>query len=180
MMSRVGQAPVAIPSGVQVSITDDVLTAKGKLGEESVKLSDVVEVTIENDEVRVKPCDSTKFSRAMWGTTRNLVRNAITGVSEGFTRRLVITGVGYRAQVQGSTLNLQLGYSHDINYPVPQGIKVALEGERGGIIAISGPNKQRVGQMASEIRAFRKPEPYKGKGVRYDDEFIFRKEGKKK
>jgi large subunit ribosomal protein L6 len=180
MMSRVGQTPVAIPSGVDVSIADDVLTAKGKLGEESVALSEVVDVTIADNEVRVTPRDETKFSRAMWGTTRNLVQNAVTGVSEGFTRRLVINGVGYRAQVQGSTLNLQLGYSHDINFPVPDGIKIALEGDRGGTIAVSGPNKQRVGQVASEIRAFRKPEPYKGKGVRYEDEYVFRKEGKKK
>jgi len=180
MMSRVGQSPVAIPDGVEVSIAGDILTAKGKLGEESVTLAGVVEVAIEDNEVRVKPADDTKFARSMWGTTRSLVQNAVTGVSEGFTRRLVVNGVGYRAQVQGSTLNLQLGYSHDINYPVPEGIKVALEGDRGGVIAITGPNKQRVGQMASEIRSFRKPEPYKGKGVRYDDEYIFRKEGKKK
>ena len=113
MMSRVGQNPVAIPSGVEVSIANDVLTAKGKLGEESVALAGVVEVAIEENEVRVKPLDDSKFARSMWGTTRSLVQNAVTGVSEGFTRRLVVNGVGYRAQVQGSNLNLQLGYSHD-------------------------------------------------------------------
>ena len=116
----------------------------------------------------------------MWGTTRSLVQNAVSGVSEGFTKRLNVIGVGYRAQIQGSVLNLQLGYSHDIQFPVPDGIKITLEGDRGGVIAVSGSNKQRVGQVASEIRSFRKPEPYKGKGIRYSDEIVFRKEGKKK
>ncbi|MEX2617976.1 MAG: 50S ribosomal protein L6 [Alphaproteobacteria bacterium] len=179
-MSRVGQSPITIPSGVEINISGDVLTAKGKLGEQTVALGDAVNVTVEENEVRVKQVEDSKFGRSMWGTTRSLVQNAVTGVSEGFTRRLVINGVGYRAAVQGTTLNLQLGYSHDINYPMPEGIKVALEGDRGGVIAISGASKQRVGQVASEIRAFRKPEPYKGKGVRYDDEYVVRKEGKKK
>jgi large subunit ribosomal protein L6 len=179
-MSRVGLSPVPIPSGVEIKIANDVLTAKGKLGEQTVALGDAVNVTVEDNVVRVKQVEDSKFGRSMWGTTRSLVQNAVIGVSEGFTRRLVINGVGYRAAVQGTTLNLQLGYSHDINYPMPEGIKVALEGDRGGIIAISGASKQRVGQVASEIRAFRKPEPYKGKGVRYDDEYVVRKEGKKK
>ncbi len=179
-MSRVGLSPVRVPDGVDITIASDVLTAKGKLGSESVKITNVVDVVLANGEIRVTPRDTSKKARAMWGTTRSLVQNAVTGVSEGFTKRLTVIGVGYRAQIQGSTLNLQLGYSHDIQFPVPDGIKIALEGDRGGVIAVSGSNKQRVGQVASEIRAFRKPEPYKGKGIRYSDEFVFRKEGKKK
>ncbi|MDD9904355.1 MAG: 50S ribosomal protein L6 [Rhodospirillaceae bacterium] len=179
-MSRVGKNPVEIPSGVEVSIVDGILTAKGKLGEETVPLTDVVDVTMEENKVSVKPRDESKQSRSMWGTTRSLVQNAVTGVSEGFTKKLEIVGVGYRAQMQGKTLNLQLGYSHDIPYPVPEGITIALEGDRGNVIAVTGPNKQQVGQVASEIRGFRKPEPYKGKGVRYSDEYVLRKEGKKK
>ena len=179
-MSRVGKNPVEIPSGVEVSIVDDILTAKGKLGEETVPLTDIVDVTMEENKVSVKPRDESKQSRSMWGTTRSLVQNAVTGVSEGFTKKLEIVGVGYRAQMQGKTLNLQLGYSHDIPYPVPEGITIALEGDRGNVIAVTGPNKQQVGQVASEIRGFRKPEPYKGKGVRYSDEYVLRKEGKKK
>ncbi len=179
-MSRVGKNPVEIPSGVEVSIVDGILTAKGKLGEETVPLTDIVDVTMEENKVSVKPRDESKQSRSMWGTTRSLVQNAVTGVSEGFTKKLEIVGVGYRAQMQGKTLNLQLGYSHDIPYPVPEGITIALEGDRGNVIAVTGPNKQQVGQVASEIRGFRKPEPYKGKGVRYSDEYVLRKEGKKK
>lgn len=179
-MSRVGLNPVRVPDGVDIAIANDVLTAKGKLGSESVKITNVVNVVLADGEIRVAPRDSSKKARAMWGTTRSLVQNAVTGVSQGFTKRLTVIGVGYRAQVQGSTLNLQLGYSHDIQFAVPDGIKIALEGDRGGVIAVSGSNKQRVGQVASEIRAFRKPEPYKGKGIKYENEYIFRKEGKKK
>ena len=179
-MSRVGMKPVRVPDGVDVAIVNNVLTAKGKLGQESVKITNVVDVALADDEVRVAPRDGSKTARAMWGTTRSLVQNAISGVSEGFTKRLSVIGVGYRAQIQGSVLTLQVGYSHDIRFPVPDGIKITLEGDRGGVIAVSGSNKQRVGQVASEIRAFRKPEPYKGKGIRYSDEYVFRKEGKKK
>ena len=179
-MSRVGRNPVEIPGGVEVSIVDGILTAKGKLGEEAVSLTDIVDVTVEETQVSVMPRDESKQSRSMWGTTRSLVQNAVTGVSEGFTKRLEIVGVGYRAQMQGKTLNLQLGYSHDIPYQIPEGIMIKLEGDRGNVIAVSGPNKQQVGQVASEIRGFRKPEPYKGKGVRYSDEYVIRKEGKKK
>ncbi len=179
-MSRVGKNPVEVPSGVDVAIVDGILTAKGKLGEESVSFVDAVEVSLEENQVRVTPRDESKHARSMWGTTRSLVQNAVSGVSEGFTKRLEIVGVGYRAQMQGKTLNLQLGYSHDIPFPVPDGISIALEGERGNVIAVTGANKQQVGQVASEIRGFRKPEPYKGKGVRYSDEYVLRKEGKKK
>ena len=179
-MSRVGMNPVRVPDGVNIAIVDNVVTAKGKLGEESVAITNAVDVALAEGEIRVTPRDSSKRARAMWGTTRSLVQNAVSGVSEGFTKRLTVIGIGYRAQLQGSMLTLQLGYSHDIQFPVPDGIEITLEGDRGGTIAVSGANKQRVGQVASEIRAFRKPEPYKGKGIRYSDEFVFRKEGKKK
>ena len=179
-MSRVGQSPVAIPDGVEITIAEGVLTAKGKLGTQIVDLLPVVEVSVEDGNVVVKPVNDGKRARTMWGTTRSLVSNAVVGVSEGFTRRLEVNGVGYRAQVQGKKLNLQLGYSHDIAFDVPEDIKIEIEGDRGNVIAVSGPNKQRVGQVASEIRGFRKPEPYKGKGVKYADEQTLRKEGKKK
>ena len=179
-MSRVGQSPVAIPDGVEITIAEGILTAKGKLGTQTVDLLPVVEVSVEDSSVVVKPANGGKRARTMWGTTRSLVNNAVVGVSEGFTRRLEINGVGYRAQVQGKKLNLQLGYSHDIAFDVPEDIKIEIEGDRGNVIAVSGPNKQRVGQVASEIRGFRKPEPYKGKGVKYAGEQILRKEGKKK
>ena len=179
-MSRVGQSPVAIPDGVEITIAEGVLTAKGKLGTQTVDLLTVVEVSVVDGSVVVKPVNDGKRARTMWGTTRSLVNNAVVGVSEGFTRRLEVNGVGYRAQVQGKKLNLQLGYSHDIAFDIPEDIKIEIEGDRGNVIAVSGPNKQRVGQVASEIRGFRKPEPYKGKGVKYADEQILRKEGKKK
>jgi large subunit ribosomal protein L6 len=179
-MSRVGKYPVGIPDGVTVSIADKVLTAKGKLGELTVPYTDDVTVEMKDGTVVVAPSGTSKRSRAMWGTVRSLVNNAVVGVSEGFTRRLEINGVGYRAQVQGKKLNLQLGYSHDIGFPIPDGISIKLEGDRQTVIAVSGANRQQVGQVASVIRSYRGPEPYKGKGVRYQDEFILRKEGKKK
>lgn len=179
-MSRVGKNPVTVPNGVEVSLVSGMLKAKGKLGEQSVTILPEIEVKIADSEIVVSPKDNSKRAMAMWGTTRSLVNNAVSGVSEGFVKRLEVNGVGYRAQAQGSKLTLQLGYSHDINYVVPEGIKVAIEGDRNNVIAVSGADKQKVGQVASEIRAFRKPEPYKGKGVRYSDEYIVRKEGKKK
>ena len=179
-MSRVGQSPVAIPDGVEITIAEGVLTAKGKLGTQTVDLLTIVKVSVEDGSVVVKPVNDGKRARTMWGTTRSLVNNAVVGVSEGFTRRLEVNGVGYRAQVQGKKLNLQLGFSHDIAFDVPEDIKIEIEGDRSNVIAVSGMNKQRVGQVASEIRGFRKPEPYKGKGVKYADEQILRKEGKKK
>jgi large subunit ribosomal protein L6 len=180
MMSRVGQNPVNIPDGVEVSVANGELTAKGKLGTQTVAVLSTVNVAVEDGSIVVKPVGNSKRARTMWGTTRSLVSNAVVGVSEGFTKRLEVNGVGYRAQVQGKKLNLQLGYSHDISFEVPDGIKIEVEGDRGNVIAISGSDKQTVGQVASEIRAFRKPEPYKGKGVKYSDEQILRKEGKKK
>lgn len=179
-MSRVGKNPVAVPDGVDVSVVGNILTAKGKLGEEAVPFTDDVTVELQDGQVWVKPKDQSKQSRSMWGTIRSLVDNAVVGVSEGFTKRLEINGVGYRAQMQGKKINLQLGYSHDIAFDIPEGIKIALEGDRQSVIAVSGPSKQMVGHVASKIRSFRGPEPYKGKGIRYAGEFILRKEGKKK
>lgn len=177
-MSRVGQKPVEVPDGVQVSLNGRSVTAKGKLGELSLDMVDYVSAALEDGKIVVKPSEESKRARAMWGTTRSRLQALVTGVSEGFSRQLEINGVGYRAQVQGSTLNLQLGYSHDIPYPIPAGISIVCE--KPTSIAISGADKQQVGQVASEIRAFRPPEPYKGKGIKYADEVILRKEGKKK
>jgi large subunit ribosomal protein L6 len=177
-MSRIGKHPVAIPSGVEVRLAGQVLTAKGKLGSLSLAVSNEVTATVAADAVTITPNHETKRSRAMWGTTRALVNNMVRGVSEGFTRNLEINGVGYRAAVQGSVLNLQLGYSHDIAFPIPSDIKIVAE--RPTAIAVTGADRQRVGQIAAEIRAFRPPEPYKGKGIKYSDETIRRKEGKKK
>ncbi|MDX1711168.1 MAG: 50S ribosomal protein L6 [Rhodovibrionaceae bacterium] len=177
-MSRVGKNPVRVPDGVDVKVEAGVVLAKGKLGELDLPINDLVDVKVADGEVVVKPLNDTKKARAMWGTMRSLVQNMVTGVSEGFTQNLEITGVGYRAQVQGQALNLQLGYSHDISYPIPEGINIKCE--RPTAISISGASKRQVGQVAAEIRAMRPPEPYKGKGVRYADEQILRKEGKKK
>lgn len=177
-MSRVGQKPVEVPSGVEVAVKGNLVTAKGKLGERSLELLDMVSASLEEGSVVIKPADESKQARAMWGTSRSLVQSLVTGVSEGFTKNLEINGVGYRAAVQGKTLNLQLGYSHDISYPIPDGIEIKCE--KPTMIAVSGADKQRVGQVAAEIRAYRPPEPYKGKGVKYAEETILRKEGKKK
>ena len=177
-MSRIGKNPVAIPQGVTVEISGQTLTAKGRLGALSLVVSAEVNATVADGTVTIAPKDETKRARAMWGTTRALVNNMVTGVATGFTRNLEINGVGYRAAVQGSSLNLQLGYSHDINFPIPPDVKIACE--RPTAIAITGADRQRVGQVAAEIRSFRPPEPYKGKGIKYSDEVIRRKEGKKK
>jgi large subunit ribosomal protein L6 len=177
-MSRIGKNPVAIPEGVQVELAGQRLTATGRLGSLSLAVSNEVTATIADGAVTVAPNSQTKRARAMWGTTRALVSNMVTGVATGFTRNLEINGVGYRAAVQGDILNLQLGYSHDIPYPIPADVRIACE--RPTLIAISGADRQRVGQIAAEIRAFRPPEPYKGKGIKYAGEVIRRKEGKKK
>lgn len=177
-MSRIGKNPVEIPSGVEVTIANQILTAKGSKGTLAVPLTDLVEVSQDKGAVIVAPRDDSQRARTMWGTTRSLINNAVVGASTGFTVRMEINGVGYRAAVQGSKLNLQLGYSHDINYPIPQGISIRCE--RPTMIEVSGADKQQVGQVASEIRAYRKPEPYKGKGIKYENETILRKEGKKK
>ncbi|HXC29060.1 MAG TPA: 50S ribosomal protein L6 [Stellaceae bacterium] len=177
-MSRVGKHPVAIPAGVQAALAGQVLNVSGGKGKLSLSISADVTATIADGHITIVPKDDSKQARAMWGTTRALVNNMVTGVSTGFTRTLEINGVGYRAAVQGHTLNLQLGYSHDIPYPIPQDIQITCE--RPTLIAITGADKQRVGQIAAEIRAYRGPEPYKGKGVKYAEEIIRRKEGKKK
>jgi len=177
-MSRVGSSPVAIPEGADVQITGQMISAKGKLGEMSVNIPTDIEITQEDGAIVFKPRSNNKRTRMAWGTSRSLVSNLVTGVTEGFTKRLEITGVGYRAAVQGESLNLQLGYSHDVNFPIPDGIDIKCETPTA--IVISGADKQAVGQVAAKIRGFRKPEPYKGKGVRYHDEQVLRKEGKKK
>ena len=177
-MSRVGKNPVAVPSGVTVSLVPGEIKAKGKLGELAMQLSSDVEVKLEDNKVWVKPVRETKQARMMWGTTRNLVRSMLTGVSQGYSKSLEISGVGYRAAVQGKTLQLQLGYSHDVNFPIPSDIQIKCD--KPTSIQISGANKQRVGQVAAEIRGVRPPEPYMGKGVRYTGEQITLKEGKKK
>jgi large subunit ribosomal protein L6 len=177
-MSRVGQKPVAIPDGTEIQIADQLVRAKGKRGERSVTLPREVEVSQADNLIWVKPRSESKRARAMWGTSQSMVSNLVTGVTDGYSKTLEITGVGYRATMQGKTLNLQLGYSHDINYPIPEGIEIKCENQT--TIEVSGADKQAVGQVAAEIRAFRKPEPYKGKGIRYRGEQILRKEGKKK
>ncbi len=177
-MSRVGSNPVALPDGVSIEIAGNLVTAKGKLGELSVMLTDDVKVEQADGSVTVKPMYSHKRARQMWGTARSVISNLVEGVSEGFTKKLEINGVGYRAQVQGKDVVLQLGFSHEVRYPIPEGIKI--EAPEQTQLVISGADKQRVGQVAAEIRAYRPPEPYKGKGVKYSDEYILRKEGKKK
>jgi large subunit ribosomal protein L6 len=178
-MSRIGKHPVAVPAGVQVAVEDQAVRVKGKLGELAETLPPEVSVTFEDGAVTVAPRDpDDQRSRAMWGLSRTLVANMVEGVANGFTRKLEITGVGYRASVDGRILNLQLGYSHDIKVAIPADIEVKAETPTQ--LTISGANRQRVGQLASEIRGFRPPEPYKGKGVRYAGERILRKEGKKK
>jgi len=177
-MSRVGKYPVPVPSGVSVQIAGAEFIAKGKLGENRMPLTDEVETTIEGDKVWVKPKSESKQARMMWGTTRARINNLVKGVSVGFSKTLDIVGVGYRASLQGTNLLISLGMSHDIMYPVPAGITVKVPSPTQ--IEISGADKQVVGQVAAEIRSFRKPEPYKGKGVKYSTETILRKEGKKK
>lgn len=177
-MSRVGKYPVAIPTGVQVTQEGTKLSVKGKVGQGALHVPDVVSVAIVDGKVTVLPRNNSKTARAMWGTMRALINNMIMGAANGYTRKLDIVGVGYRAAVQGKELVLQLGFSHEIRYPIPAEISVVCE--KPTSIAISGFDKQQVGQIASEIRAFRGPEPYKGKGVMYEGEKILRKEGKKK
>lgn len=177
-MSRIGKHPVAVPSGVTVSLVDHCLTAKGRQGELTATLMEEVVVTHEGGEITVRPRDESNRARAMWGTARTVVYNLVNGVDTGFSRKLEIAGVGYRAQVQGRDLVLQLGYSHEVRHAIPEGIKVECPDPTH--ITIQGADKQLVGQVAAEVRAYRRAEPYKGKGIRYDNEIIRRKEGKKK
>ena len=177
-MSRIGKKPVAIPSGVTANIENGTLTVKGPKGTLSMGLADEVEYKVEGEEITVKPANDTRRSRDFWGMQRTLVSNLVEGVTEGYTKVLEITGVGYRAQAQGKKLKLQLGYSHDVDLDVPEGLEVKTPDQT--TVEISGIDKQAVGQFAAEIRRWRKPEPYKGKGIKYRGEYVFRKEGKKK
>ena len=177
-MSRIGKKPVAIPSGVTAKVDGQKVSVKGAKGELFFVVPDDVDVKLENNEIKVDPRNESKRARALWGTSRAQVNNLVVGVTKGFERKLEITGVGYKAAVAGKSLQLSLGYSHDINYPIPSGVAIATP--KPTEITIAGIDKRQVGQVAAEIRAYRGPEPYKGKGVRYSDEFIFRKEGKKK
>ena len=177
-MSRIGKKPIELPGGVTVDLGESSVTIKGSKGTLEGPLLDEVITKVEDNRIVVKSASSSKRSRSRWGLQRTLLSNMVTGVSEGFTVGLEINGVGYRAAVKGKDLQLQLGYSHDINYPIPEGIEIKCP--RPTEIIVSGIDKQRVGQVASDIREYRKPEPYKGKGVKYVDEYIFRKEGKKK
>ncbi|QZH74359.1 MAG: 50S ribosomal protein L6 [Erythrobacter sp.] len=177
-MSRIGKKPVAIPSGVTAKAENGVLSVKGPKGELTMSMFDLIEYKIEGDEIQVNPINKTKQARQFWGMQRTLVQNLVDGVTEGFTKVLNITGVGYRASATGNKIKLQLGFSHDVDLDVPEGLEVKTPDQT--TIEISGIDKQKVGQFAAEIREWRKPEPYKGKGVRYRGEFIFRKEGKKK
>jgi large subunit ribosomal protein L6 len=177
-MSRIGKKPVAIPSGVTASIDGGQLSVKGPKGTLSLVLREEISYALEGDGILVKPANDSKAARAFWGMQRTLVQNLVTGVTDGFTKKLLITGVGYRANVTGKKLKLQLGYSHDVDIDVPEGIEIKTPDQT--TVEISGIDKQKVGQIAAEIRRWRKPEPYKGKGIKYDGEYIFRKEGKKK
>jgi large subunit ribosomal protein L6 len=177
-MSRIGKKAVAIPTGVTANVEGQTVKMKGPKGALQLVLPDDVTASMDKGTIKVEPRNETKRARSMWGTSRTLVSNLVTGVTKGFEQRLEITGVGFRAAVQGKNLQLQLGYSHDVAYPIPEGIAIATP--KPVEIVITGLDKQKVGQVAAEIREFRPPEPYKGKGVRYAGEYIFRKEGKKK
>src|SRR5580700_5089315 len=177
-MSRIGKKPVPVPSGITANVEGQTVKIKGPKGGLQVVLHDDVAVKLDNGQITVGPRFETKRARSQWGTSRTLIANLITGVSKGFEQRLEISGVGYRAAVQGKNLQLALGYSHDVVYPIPEGITIVTP--KPVEIVISGIDRQKVGQVAAEIREFRPPEPYKGKGIKYSDERIFRKEGKKK
>ena len=177
-MSRIGKKPVALPKGVTASVEGQTVKVKGPKGELSVKLVPEVSATMGDGAIQVSPREGAERGPQMWGLSRTLVNNLVEGVTNGFTQKLEIQGVGYRAAVQGKILNLQLGFSHDVPYPIPAGITIVTE--KPTMISVSGIDKQLVGQVAAEIRGYRPPEPYKGKGVRYEGEYVRRKEGKKK
>ena len=177
-MSRVGKYPVDVPAGVTVNLADRILSAKGKLGSLSLTLTDLVDAKVEDNKVAIIPRSNAAQNRMMWGTTRALVASMVKGVSEGFTKTMEITGTGFRAAVTGKNLVINLGFSHDVVYPVPEGITITTP--KPTLITITGVDKRQVGQVAAEIRGYRPPEPYKGKGVKYEGEQIRRKEGKKK
>jgi large subunit ribosomal protein L6 len=177
-MSRVGKKPVAVPAGVTAKVEGQTVSVKGPKGELKFTVPDDVLVAMEGSSIKVDPRSDSNRSRAMWGMSRSMINNLVVGVTQGYERKLEITGVGYKAAVAGKTLQLSLGFSHDVNYPIPAGIAIATP--KPTEVTIAGIDKRQVGQVAAEIRAFRGPEPYKGKGIKYEGEFIFRKEGKKK
>ncbi len=177
-MSRIGKKAIEVPSGVTVTVDGQAVKAKGPKGELSFVVSDLCAVALDGNSLSITPVEDSKPARSMWGMSRTQIANMVAGVANEFSKTLHLVGVGYRAQMKGNALNLALGFSHDINYPMPDGIKIVTT--KPTEIIISGIDRQKVGQTAAEIRAFRPPEPYKGKGVKYSDEYIFRKEGKKK
>jgi large subunit ribosomal protein L6 len=177
-MSRIGKVPVTIPAGVSAEVAGGVLSVKGPKGTLTLTMRDEISYDVEDGRILVRPANDSKAARAFWGMQRTLVSNLVTGVTDGYTKVLEITGVGYRANAQGRNLKLQLGYSHDVDFVIPDGIEIKTPDNT--TIEISGIDKQKVGQVAAEIRRWRKPEPYKGKGIKYRGEYIFRKEGKKK
>lgn len=177
-MSRIGKRPVPLPSGVSATTEGRVLSVKGPKGTLTLQMRDEIKYDISDDGISVQPANDTKQARAFWGMQRTLVQNLVTGVTDGFTKVLEITGVGYRAAAQGKKLNMKLGYSHDVDIAIPDGLEVKTPDAT--TVEISGIDRQKVGQLAAEIRRWRKPEPYKGKGIKYRGEYIFRKEGKKK
>ena len=177
-MSRIGKKAIAVPAGITANVEGQTVKVKGPKGALQVVLHDDVAVKLDGGEIKVDPRAETKGARAQWGTSRTLIANLIAGVTKGFERRLEISGVGYRASVQGKNLQIALGYSHDVVFPIPEGIAIVTP--KPTEIVVTGIDKQKVGQVAAVIRGFRPPEPYKGKGVRYSGEYIFRKEGKKK
>ena len=177
-MSRIGKKPVAVPAGVTATMGEGQLVVKGPKGTLAMPMFDSIEYSLDGDQIAVKPKDDSRQARSFWGMSRTMASNLVVGVTEGFTKTLLITGVGYRAALAGKQLKLQLGYSHDVMYDIPDGITIKTPDVT--TVEISGADKQKVGQVAAEIRRWRKPEPYKGKGIKYKGEFIFRKEGKKK
>ncbi|WP_108813553.1 50S ribosomal protein L6 [Loktanella sp. Alg231-35] len=177
-MSRIGKKPVELPSGVTASVSGQTVEVKGPKGTRSFKATDDVTISVDGNVVTVEPRGKSKRARQQWGMSRTMVANLATGVSEGFKKELELSGVGYRAQMQGNTLKLSLGYSHDVNFEVPEGVTVTAPKQTE--ITVEGIDEQQVGQVAANIRAWRKPEPYKGKGIKYKGEYVFRKEGKKK
>ena len=177
-MSRIGNKPIEIPDGVTVEQTGAEISVKGPKGLLSLTVIDEIDCQVKGNKITVMPKANTRTARSLWGMQRTLVNNLIEGVTNGYEKKLQINGVGYRAQMKGNDLNLQLGFSHEVDFPVPDGITVQCPDQT--TIIISGIDKQKVGQVAAEIREYRKPEPYKGKGIKYENEYIFRKEGKKK
>ena len=176
-MSRIGKKPVGLPSGVTASVSGQTVEVKGPKGTRSFTATDDVTLTVENDAVKVEPRGKSKRARQQWGMSRTQIQNLVTGVTDGFKKELEINGVGYRAQMQGNVLKLNLGYSHDVDFKVPEGVTVTAP--KPTIIIVEVADQQQVGQVAANIREWRKPEPYKGKGIKYVDEYIFRKEGKR-